>query len=671
MAPHPLAQLTAEELKTIAQVAKSLSPNKKLSFRRIYLAEPEKALVVPYLKAELAGTPLPKAPPRIGQALYYFDGEEVFVETLVDIGSRRVISHRVLEGMHGPGDDEEMIRVQEATLASPIVQKELERLQLPAECEVIAEPWPYGTDDTPVSGRWFQVWMFINTKRTKHTGAGNFYGHPLDFTVVVDGRDMSVVRIDRMPLSSELVASEDPKARYQENPDSEYTPSMLPSLRRDLKPLNVIQPEGVSFSIEQDGQTVHWQKWKFTLNFDLREGMVLRNITYEGRPIFYRLALSEMTVPYGDPRSPLQRKSAYDLGEAGAGQTANNLQLGCDCLGVIHYFDGLGCSPDGEPVVLPNTICMHEQDAGISWKHTNVRTGKADVTRSRELLLQLILTVGNYEYILQFIFDTAGSIHWEVRATGIMSVTPVDLDANASEMRYGTIVAPGVFAPHHQHIFNIRIDPAIDGYDESEVIYDEVLPMPRDEKNPHGVGFQVHTTKIQKESAFDLDWRTNRVVKMVNPKKLNPYSGKPVGWKIMCPPTQLGLADVTSMHNIRGEFINNHIHVTKHNDKEMYAAGEFPWQSVGGQGGCRTWSSRQRDLALGDSVVWLTIGFTHTARSEDWPVMPAECFRMSFKPVGFFSVNPALDVAPSTQLVNKSTKAVPGKPDACCKKANL
>lgn len=64
--------------------------------------------------------------------------------------------------------------------------------------------------------------------------------------------------------------------------------------------------------------------------------MILRNVVYDGRPLFYRMALSEMTVPYGDPRSPVHRKSAYDLGECGAGQTANNLQLGCDCLGVIH-----------------------------------------------------------------------------------------------------------------------------------------------------------------------------------------------------------------------------------------------------------------------------------------------------------------------------------------------
>lgn len=48
-----------------------------------------------------------------------------------------------------------------------------------------------------------------------------------------------------------------------------------------------------------------------------------------GRSTFYRLSLSEMFVPYGDPRGPFDRKAAFDLGNMGAGVTANNLQRGC------------------------------------------------------------------------------------------------------------------------------------------------------------------------------------------------------------------------------------------------------------------------------------------------------------------------------------------------------
>lgn len=49
----------------------------------------------------------------------------------------------------------------------------------------------------------------------------------------------------------------------------------------------------------------------------------------------------EIIVPYGDPRHPFQHKCAFDVMDYGLGFTANSLELGCDCLGHIKYFDGM------------------------------------------------------------------------------------------------------------------------------------------------------------------------------------------------------------------------------------------------------------------------------------------------------------------------------------------
>lgn len=57
------------------------------------------------------------------------------------------------------------------------------------------------------------------------------------------------------------------------------------------------------------------------------------------RPIMHRGSLVEMAVPYGDPNAPFQRKCAFDVGDYGLGFCANSLELGCDCLGHIKYFD--------------------------------------------------------------------------------------------------------------------------------------------------------------------------------------------------------------------------------------------------------------------------------------------------------------------------------------------
>lgn len=130
--------------------------------------------------------------------------------------------------------------------------------------------------------------------------------------------------------------------------------------------------------------------------------------------------------------------------------------------------------------------------------------------------------------------DTAAAIHYEIRATGIMSVTPADASADVSTLGYGNLVAEGVFAPHHQHIFNLRIDPAMDDYRSNAVTYEDTTAMPRDpQTNPHGVGFVAKSTQVQQESAFNLDWTTNRFVKMVNPNKRNRFTNKPIGYKVV------------------------------------------------------------------------------------------------------------------------------------------
>ena len=78
-------------------------------------------------------------------------------------------------------------------------------------------------------------------------------------------------------------------------------------------------------------------------------------------------------VQPSDPRTPYNRKCAFDAGDYGLGFAANSLQLGCDCLGEVTYFDGVVNNAAGEPVVIRNAVCLHEEDHGLSWKHVDYR----------------------------------------------------------------------------------------------------------------------------------------------------------------------------------------------------------------------------------------------------------------------------------------------------------
>lgn len=441
----------------------------------------------------------------------------------------------------------------------------------------------------------------------------NHYSIPLPLAPIFDAHTMELVEIEKLPLGTgkDIDAETQPWTPVK---PVEYSARILgeQAMRQDLKPLQVNQPEGPSFSIA--GRKVSWQKWSFQLGWTLREGPVLHDVRYDGTPLFYRVSMSEMTVPYGDPRSPYHRKQAFDLGDSGFGLTSNSLALGCDCLGLIAYFDGVRVAADGSPVTMPNVVCMHEIDDGIGWKHTNFRNGMSSVTRDRKLVVQCTSTVANYEYILAFVLDQSANLHIEVRATGILSTMPVRADVKKSE--WGTIVAPGVLGVNHQHLFCVRVDPMLDGNRNNTVTYDDVIPV-RDnpELDPFGCAFRVKTTPIQKPGGYDLDLTKGRVYKIINPSRKNAVSNKPAGYKLHAIPSQMLMMDKKTYNYKRGVFASRPIWVTRYRDDELWAAGEFTNQSRE-DSGLAYYSERDENVENEDVVLWHSFGLTHITRPE-------------------------------------------------------
>lgn len=334
--------------------------------------------------------------------------------------------------------------------------------------------------------------------------------------------------------------------------------------------------------------------------------------------------------------------------------------MGCDCLGHIKYFDGYRVDSRGKPVLLKNVICMHEQDDGIQHKHTNYRNNAATVVRNRQLVVQMICTVSNYEYVLAWILDQAGNIEQEVRATGILSTMPINNEDGAT-VPWGTNVGPGVMAAYHQHLFSLRIDPSVDGH-KNTIFYEDSEPLPVDsELNPFGMGYIAKQTVLKNAGFADLNIEKNRVFKIRNDEKINEVSLKPVTYKLQAAPSQMLLMSSDSFARKRAAFSEHAVWVTKYHDDELYAAGEFTNQSRVDTG-LAVWAARKEKVENEDIVLWHTFGLTHNPRPEDFPVMPVEKLSVMLKPDGFFTKNPALDVPPSNQGFNKSTL----HEESCC-----
>jgi len=171
-------------------------------------------------------------------------------------------------------------RVIEQCKISGIAEEDMEK--------VYCDPWTIGYDE-----RWGNKIRLQQALMYYRPDVDDCqYQYPLDFCPIFD------------PIRKEIIHIDIPKVRrpLSKVPAINYHPAGVQKqggFRSDLKPINITQPEGVSFKMT--GREIEWQNWKFHIGFNYREGIVFNNITFNDkgteRPIFYRLSLVEMVVP--------------------------------------------------------------------------------------------------------------------------------------------------------------------------------------------------------------------------------------------------------------------------------------------------------------------------------------------------------------------------------------
>lgn len=631
---HPLEPLSAEEITAAVSIVRSkrqLGP--LVRFVSVTLHEPAPEVALNYKPDD------PVTREAFMVLLDKSGKSSATYEAIVNITENNVVSWRHIPGVQPSIMLEEFFAAETAIKAHPEFQAALARRGITNLDLVNVDPWSAGNYDAPEENERRILRTTVHMRFNPDDPEENSYAHPIaGLHAIFDLTTMEVLRIDdfgNIPIPQQF---------------GNYLPKDVGPLRNDLKPVEITQPEGPSFTV--NGHEVSWQRWRFRLGFSPREGLILYNIFYRDgdreRPILRRAALAEMVVPYGDPHPSHARQNAFDVGEYGVGWLANALELGCDCLGHIRYFDAHMTDNEGNLLTLANVVCMHEEDDGILWKHTNFRTEHVEVRRSRRLVVSFIATVGIYEYGFFWYFYQDGSIHMDIKLTGIMNIGAV---SPGEKPKYGKILAPGLYAPHHQHFFCFRLDTMIDG-EHNSVIEEETVPA--DVETPYGNAFAVtsRVLKREQEAQRDINPLSARTWKIINPSVRNPQNGEPVGYQLMSGNNVLPFANPHSSFMQRAAFTKHHLWVTPYHPEERYPAGEYPNQHKGGAG-LPEWTQANRPIENTRLVIWYNVGVHHIARIEDWPVMPVTHAGFMLRPNGFFAHSPALDVPPPTPKHNE------------------
>mmetsp|Transcript_44446 Transcript_44446/g.96647 ORF Transcript_44446/g.96647 Transcript_44446/m.96647 type:complete len:678 (-) Transcript_44446:296-2329(-) len=629
----------------------------KIRFVAVSLAEPSRTAVLAG-KETRRQAEIVTIDPRTGLA----------TEMVVDLDSAKVASSTVL-----PKGKQPMYTPDDCDLAEAIVQKDpkvamllKERYGIEDMSRVACDPWSVhlasdadrdelvGYDkESSVAARLVQTFLYY-----RQDGVGmedNHYAHPIDLLPVVDLNAKKVITIG----GADRPAPKIPKASVNYHRNLVSANSYLESTWRSdtMAALNVVQPDGPSFKVDAETNTVNWQKWTFKVGFNYREGLVLHDVSFDGRPVLARAALVEMAVPYADPHPPFQRKCAFDVGDYGLGYCANSLELGCDCLGHIHYFDAVLPGANGKPTVKKAAVCMHEEDVGILWKHVEYRNGHNESRRSRELVLSSIATVVNYEYLFYWRLKCDGTIDFEIKLSGELST---NLLSEGEEVpSHGVMVAPGVNAQIHQHMFCARLDFCVDGFDNKISEYN-IVREPVSPQNPYGNAFGAVETVLETESKAirTADQAQARFWKVSSCSKKNPINGKPTAYKLVPftkgPAQPVLMVDDSCEVAKKGAFATQNLWVTPYAEDERFPAGNYTPQGDG-QVGLPAWTAKNRNLVgpREGLVVWHAFGVLHVPRLEDFPVMPCEMTGFSIKPDNFFSGNPAIDLPPEKNAASK------------------
>ncbi|XP_031480060.1 diamine oxidase [copper-containing] 1, peroxisomal isoform X1 [Nymphaea colorata] len=669
---HPLDPLSGAEISiavaTVRAAGATAEVRDSMRFVEVVLYEPEKSVVAladayffppfqPSLLPRTKGGPVipMKLPPRRARLVVYnkksnetsiwiVELSEVHAATRGGHHRGKVISSKVVPDVQPPMDAEEYAECEAVVKDYPPFREAMKKRGIEDMDLVMVDPWcaGYHSEADAPSRRLAKPLIFCRTE--SDCPMENGYARPVEgIHVLVDMQNMEVIEFEDRKLVPLPPA----------DPLRNYTPGETRGGvdRSDVKPLQIIQPEGPSFRV--NGYFVEWQKWNFRIGFTPREGLVIYSVAYiDGsrgrRSVAHRLSFVEMVVPYGDPNDPHYRKNAFDAGEDGLGKNAHSLKKGCDCLGFIKYFDAHFTNFSGGVETIENCVCLHEEDFGILWKHQDWRTGLAEVRRSRRLSVSFICTVANYEYGFFWHFYQDGKIEAEVKLTGILSLGALQ---PGEYRKYGTTIAPGLYAPVHQHFFVARMDMAVDckpGETFNQVVELNVMVEEPGKENIHNNAFYAEEKLLRSElqAMSDCNPLTARHWIIRNTRAVN-RTGQLTGYKLMPGSNCLPLAGSEAKFLRRAAFLKHNLWVTAYNREERYPGGEFPNQNPRAGEGLATWVQQNRPLEETDIVLWYVFGITHIPRLEDWPVMPVDRLGFMLLPHGFFNCSPAVDVPPS------------------------
>jgi primary-amine oxidase len=636
---HPLDPLTPEELAAVVRLVRERAGTDEVLFPLIDLREPAKDDVL----AWRAGDAIPR------RASAVVNAPEGAFEAELDLDGEGSVTS------WAPAGGEPMVTFEEFTQATAIATAHPEMVAGLARRgfepdEVLCLPLTAGNffDGEAENRRLMKVPCFVLP------GPGsNYYARPIEgLFATVDLRAREVLSVTD---TGDVPVPEDGWG-YTDDEIGERYP-----LRDVSRAARLAQPGGRGDDITIEGSTVRWDMWRFHLRTEKRAGVVLSLAEVRDgdawRSVLYQAHLSEVFVPYMDPGENFYYRTYMDSGEYGFGLFLSPLRRGTDCPRTARYLPSRLHTDEGAPLEVPDALCVFERQTGdAAWRHYEVFAQSEDAPIPAEgrpwteLVVRSASQVGNYDYFIDYVFQQDGKIRIMIGSTGLDAVrgvasTSMEDPTAEADTAHGTLIAPHLVAPNHDHFFNFRLDFDVDGRDNNFMRTAIVpgTPAPDAVRRSFWVT-EMTMPRTEDEASYRVSYDRPAMYHVGNMNRTGAlghhptYMITPLGGVAYSP---LDLDNDPPMQ--RNAYIDRTFWVTPYDPEQRYAGGRYAFQSDGSDS-LPSWTRAGRSIDDTDIVVWVTLGFHHIPHMEDWPVMPTMWKGMQLAPFNFFDRNPAATV---------------------------
>lgn len=625
-AMHPMDGLTADEIRSVSDILRGAGKFDGAT-RVVSMALDEDP------KDEVRAWRPGKPFARRAIATLLADGH--LYEARIDLAARSLASWEEIRDHQAALTIDELMSAGELPKQDPRWVAAMAKRGITDFSHVLCLPLTAGpVTDPELKGR-----RLLNVPCVDTTGAGNnLWGKPIEGVFAqVDLNAKKVLSVTDLGVVPPPAAT--PSHAYADS--GKY--------RKPPNPIEISAPQGSNVRVES-GQ-VRWDNWSFHVRLEPRVGAVLSLIRYDDhgtlRDIAYQMSASEMFVPYMDPAQTWSFRAYMDIGEYGFGVLASELRPGEDCPESAHFLDLTISDTKGMPVVSKGAVCIFERPTGDPiWRHSELLNNTAEVRPNNELVVRMAPVVGNYDYLVDYVFDRAGDIDVRLGAYGIdatkgvASRTLSDPTA-AQDTAYGTLVDERLLAVNHDHYMTFRIDMDVDGTG-NRLVEDRFSVRRLDEGQRKSL-WQVDTGPVATEGPITMPLNAAQF-RVESTAKTNKQ-GYRTSYQLMPGHSDVSLLAKDDPIQLRAAFSAYTLWASAYARDEKYAAGLYPNENAEVDG-LPKWTAAKRPIEDRDLVLWYTVGFRHVPRAEDWPVMPGLWHGFRLRPFNFFDRNPALDVPP-------------------------